>query len=154
MYVAKAIRHHGPENFSIIEIGRAEAQGAIDALECAAIAFFRSTDHRFGYNLESGGRKRRGVAQSTRDKLRLRMVGRKLSAEHKEKLRLANVGKGGVNWTPEARRKLSETRKNSPKLQEQIRALSKARIGKPLSEAHRLALSQAKRRKGNQLWLM
>jgi len=56
----KAIQKYGPANFSRHILCYASCQRELDLLEKLWIAAYRSTDPRFGYNLQSGGRRWKG----------------------------------------------------------------------------------------------
>jgi len=66
-----AMRCHGLNNFeySILEeLGEVD-QDTLDSVETSWIALLRSTNRKFGYNLESGGRGKGKISEETRAKL-------------------------------------------------------------------------------------
>jgi hypothetical protein len=57
---ANAVRKYGPASFSRKILCHASCQQELDLLEQFWILFYKSTDPRFGYNQQSGGRLWRG----------------------------------------------------------------------------------------------
>jgi group I intron endonuclease len=122
-YLSSSIKKHGKENFTIEEIDRADNIEELNKRESYWIEFYNSTNSKFGYNLESGGRN-------------------KLLAEE-TKLLISKANKGKIR-SPEARKKLSDYHKNLPKeVQEKF---TKCNIGrkKPCTEERKRKLSIAK----------
>jgi group I intron endonuclease len=101
-----SIRKHGPEVFSVRELGKT-SKAFINQLETIYILIFRSQDKAIGYNMTSGGD---GGAIC---------VGRKISEEHKAKVSASSTGR---KWTPEqrvvlmaARKKQADERRGKPR---------------------------------------
>lgn len=86
-YFTKAIQKYGWDNFKHEIIFYGLSQKEAEQKEIELIAKYKSSDYRYGYNLDNGGR----------------TVGT-LREETKEKLRQANLGK---HHTEEARRNMS-----------------------------------------------
>lgn len=121
-HMNNAIQKYGWDNFTheVLYTGLSEDE-ALD-LERRLIAEHRSADRRYGYNIESGGRKKGAYSPETLEKMRQRMLGPKnhnygkhLSEETRRKLSECNRGerhpKWGTHHSEETRRKLSEQKK-------------------------------------------
>lgn len=54
-YFHNALNKHGIENFDLIILERCQNQQELDERERYWIAYYNSTDKRYGYNIESGG---------------------------------------------------------------------------------------------------
>jgi group I intron endonuclease len=115
-YVHKAIRKYGPDSFTLEKIALAHSKEELDYLESYFIIVYNTTDSRYGYNQTDGGEG--GVpTQEVRDKIGASKKGNKynlgkhLSDEAKNKLRLARLGKP---LSIEHRHKLSEAKKGKP----------------------------------------
>lgn len=77
-YFHNALNKYGFENFDLDIIERCASQEELDEREIYWIAYYRSTDKKYGYNTDTGGRNG--------------SLGRKLSKEHRAKLLAANLG--------------------------------------------------------------
>lgn len=91
-YFHNALNKHGIENFDLIILERCQNQQELDERERYWIAYYNSTDKRYGYNIESGGS--------------LGKKGKQLSEEHKKALLQANLGK---HRSEKTKRQLSKT---------------------------------------------
>ncbi|MBO7305947.1 MAG: hypothetical protein J6U47_04380 [Bacteroidales bacterium] len=123
IYFYKAIQKYGWDNIEHIVVCDNISKKEADWLEKYLIAYYNTTDSRFGYNLTKGGE---GV------------LGRVLSKESIDRIREGNRGrhysvatefKKGHTFTPEMLAKMSIARKGK-KLSAETRArMSKARKG-------------------------
>lgn len=77
-YFHNALNKYGFENFDLDIIERCASQEELDEREIYWIAYYRSTDKKYGYNTDTGGRNG--------------SLGRKLSEERRAKLLAANLG--------------------------------------------------------------
>jgi hypothetical protein len=73
------LNKYGIENFSLDIIERCSSQKELNEREIYWIAYYKSTDKKYGYNIDSGG----NLGKSTS----------KLSKEHRQALLAANLGK-------------------------------------------------------------
>ena len=105
--IHRAIKKYGKENFTIEQIDVACTRDELDAKEQYWIKFYDSMNSDKGYNLKSGGTHCM-FSESTRQKLRNAMLGKKLSAETRIKQRLAHIG---LKMTPESIRKSVVTKR-------------------------------------------
>ena len=94
-YLPNSIIKYGKDNFIYMEIDNAETLEELNTKEQFWIAYYQSTQKKFGYNLKEGGDNHRFPDES-RIKLSNTTKGRKgkpCSPETKEKLRQYNLGK-------------------------------------------------------------
>ena len=99
---SKAIEKYGWENFKHEILEEHVPTQKIDERERYWIAYYKSNDRKFGYNIEAGGCSHKEVSEETRKKLSAVHKGKPKSAEHRKKLSLANLGHHN---TPEAEAK-------------------------------------------------
>ena len=101
---------HGTDNFIFEIIGEYDLKELVNAAECDLINEHNSRDKKFGYNLKPGGYKRGGWKHSEKTKAKQKALwyevhtpesiektakanrGKKLSEEHVEAIRQANLG--------------------------------------------------------------
>lgn len=119
-YFANAIKKYGWENFrhAILFMRLTREEAAQKEIEM--IKRFRTTDRRFGYNIEGGGNLKKEVSQETREKLRKASTGKYPSAETRRKMSESHSGEKcrfyGVPNSEEQKRHLRELR-SKPVLQ-------------------------------------
>lgn len=94
-YLNNAIRKHGRENFVVEDLDTAITIEELKQKEIYYIKLYNSRDKKIGYNLSEGGDGTPGVLKSaeTREKIRQKALGRKLSEETKRKM--SNTKKTG-----------------------------------------------------------
>lgn len=113
--LCRAIRKYGASSFEKHVLVTCSTVDELRSLEVLFISAFRSFHPAVGYNQTMGGE---GVIpnEEMRKKISARMMGHPVSAEVREKLRKANLGKKGkFQHTEESLRKLREARlKNNP----------------------------------------
>ena len=117
-----AIKKYGWENFEHIILVKAPIE-ELDDLERFYINKFHTTNTKYGYNLQGGGKSNKTISDSTREKLRI--AGKRPCKEStKEKIRQKQIGRhnsiktefkvGHKNlskkWTEESKQKLSKFR--------------------------------------------
>jgi len=127
MYLCKAIRKHGRDNFQVETIATAETRAAIDNLEALWIIALRANLGEHGYNLIGGGRKGYEMADETREKIRAANLGKKVSAAAREKMRAAKLG---TKLSAEHRAKISKSVAGITRSPETRQKMSIARLGK------------------------
>lgn len=106
-YFTSAINKYGWDNFKheILYTDLTEEEACLKEQEL--IKFYKSNQHDYGYNLESGGRYCK-INEETKRKIGKASKGRKLSEEHKRKISQSEKGKV---VSEETRKKLSEANK-------------------------------------------
>lgn len=161
--LANAIAKYGPENFTVEQIDVACTRDELDRKEIYWIKFYDSMNHKKGYNLLGGGN-HPVFSEETRKKLSLSRKGRKLSQRHKDNIRKANLGKRmseetknklrvlfsgtngpfyGKHHTEYAKQKISENNRGKIVSSESRKKMSLARSGKRLSNEHKQKIAIA-----------
>lgn len=109
-------------------------------MEIDLIRQYKSNDKRYGYNVASGGEGSPGFKQTdeAKEKISKAHKGEHKSEDHKEKLRLANIGK---HHTEETRQKISESHKGRKLNQNQRETLMRYNRNKVLSAETRAKIS-------------
>ena len=97
------------------------------------IAYYNTTDNRFGYNHSTGGEKS--------------SLGCKYSEESRKKMSQSMKGKHHKPFSAETKKKMSESRKKSHSDPEVRRKISEAHKGKPLSKEHRKRMAEAQKKR-------
>jgi group I intron endonuclease len=143
--ICLAIRKYGAENFSVVELARADTWEALCQLEIEAIERL-GTFAPGGYNLTRGGdgftgrhsaESRRKMSQSHKGKIR--------TEEHKRSLSAALMGRV---HPPEVIQKILNTKRGKPLTDAQRRGLAimhAKNIGRVPTEEHRKKISEANR---------
>lgn len=143
--VHKAISKYGINNFVFSIIQSFAMLKDCKNAEIYWIKYFKSKSRDFGYNLTGGGEGLFGFkhSEASKEKMRSKAIGRKLSQETIEILRIFNTGKimspeskkaigdfhRGVPLSKEHREKISTARKGMIFTQEHCDNISKAQIG-------------------------
>lgn len=92
-HLQKAFNKYGEENFSI-EILAECSKSELDNLEKQFILAYKSTNHKYGFNMMDGGQgDERHFTPYVKLKMSEKLKGRKLSEEHKRKLYEINKGR-------------------------------------------------------------
>lgn len=99
-YFHNALNKYGFENFDLDIIERCASQKELDEREIYWIAYYKSTDKKYGYNTDTGGRNG--------------SLGRKLSEEHRAKLLAANLGHHRSEETKEQLRSVHKAKWEDP----------------------------------------
>ena len=119
----EAIKKYGREVFSIRQLGFAESQSELDALERFEIERLQTRDRRFGYNLAEGG----GYGKQSPETIAKRVAKTK-----------------GQKRSPEFCSRVSEVHRGVPKSDQQREKLRKAALARsPASTETRKKLSEA-----------
>ena len=103
-YFYNAIQKYGWNNFTheILHIGLIKEEA--DEKEVELIAYYKSNQSDFGYNIANGGNCKGTVSAETKKKLSDAHIGKKLSKEHIEKIRENSKRQ----YTDELRKKMAE----------------------------------------------
>jgi group I intron endonuclease len=86
-------------------------------------------------------------SEETKNKIRKKAIGRVVSDETREKIRIKNKGKKGIIWTDEMRQKLSKIRKENNPFKgkthtKEVREILSKFNSKPKSEEHKRKISE------------
>lgn len=103
----RAMRRHGADKFSIHAVDSADTWEDLCLKEANLIRWFKRKNC---YNMTDGGEGNPGCPKSleTREKIRKKHLGKKLSDEHRMKLSAAKLGKKMPPRTPEHSARISE----------------------------------------------
>lgn len=138
-----AIKKYGKENFTLDTIEVCD-ENNIDERETHWIAFLNTQNKNFGYNLTAGGDGVKYMSEESKAKRRAKMLGRKLSEAHKQKIGQANMGRVIL---PESRQKISiansgenngmSGKTHSDEAKKKMSDFQSSRIRNSLSEEHK-----------------
>ena len=92
-FVYKAIQKYGWEHIEHIVLFEGLTKNEAEQKEIELIKLYDSTNPHNGYNVESGGNACKELSESTKEKIRKKCIGRKLSSETKRKIANGNIGK-------------------------------------------------------------
>ena len=134
-----AMRKHGVENFSCLQIASALSCDALFEVEPVLIVQ-HNTRSPNGYNMTDGGEGSPGhpVSRETKQKISAAHMGKRLTNEHKEKLSRSKIGKK-LKRTKEHNRKISESKMGHGFSEECLKKMSAAKKGRPWTAARREA---------------
>lgn len=97
-------KHGGWDNFKHEILFRGLTKEEAEQKEIELIAFYKSNQNKFGYNVANGGNCIGTVSEETKKKLSIAHTGKKLSPEHIEKIRKNSK----MQFTDELKNKLIE----------------------------------------------
>jgi group I intron endonuclease len=141
--IISAIRKYGSDNFEIKSLARCNSLEEMNHREEYYIRLLKTLVYS-GYNVLPGGNNRK-MHESTKKKLSLARIGKKIgpfSEEHRRKLSEANKGQNlGGTLPEETKRKISEANKGEKNYM----------FGKKQTENNKKATSEANR--GNKYWV-
>ena len=145
-----AIRKHGVEAFSIVELSRATSQEELNQQEIFFIEKLRSRDPKIGYNIAlggySGGSLGKLLSEETKKKISQTLLGKTMPQETRAKISDKLKGK---TFSKERNEKISKALKGrkialGTKLSEQAcKNISEGLKGRTFSESHRKAISDS-----------
>lgn len=122
LHLYRAIRKYGIDNFSLKVLMYINDKSLMNELEAKFIIDYNSTDRKFGYNLQSGGK---SFLQSEETKEKLRTV---FSSENvKEKCRVSHLGK---RHSESSKEKMRQAKLGVPQSKEHINNCRASKLGK------------------------
>ena len=113
-YIDYSIKKYGQYNFKIKILGFCDSRKELNIAEKECIEFYQSNNRLYGYNITSGGEGISGYlhTEKTREKISKKALGRKMSEETKQKIRLAISGEKnpmfGNTHSEETKQKIKE----------------------------------------------
>lgn len=114
----KAIKKYGWNNIKHEVLFKKLTKEEAEQKEIELIAFYKSNQKDFGYNIENGGNVTGTHSEETKRKIGMRHKGRIFSEETKRKMRENHADVSGKNnphygkhYSPEVRKRMSEARK-------------------------------------------
>lgn len=137
--ISKAIQKYGKDNFEIQVIAKANSIDELNHRETYYIKLFNSLAPN-GYNLRTGGYNSK-LSNETKEKLRLKNLGRKASLETRQKMSKTRIGKKLIFLTQEQieQRKLKEQERCKLKFKpKKVDGWINPQIGKTISKESKL----------------
>lgn len=165
-YFYNAIKKYGWENIKHEVLFENLTKQEAEQKEIETISLYNSSNKKFGYNLERGGKAGYRLTPEIREKMSIAARGKIVSAETRAKISKAHKGrifseetkkkisqaKMGKTVSEETRRKLSEINKGNKMSEEARKKLSEAKKGQKFSEETRKKMSEyAKHRSAEHL---
>ena len=101
-YFYNAIKKYGWDNFEHIILEFEIEEKNIDEREQYWISYYHTwldDPLCWGYNLQSGGNKNKHHSDITKEKMKQSALGRKMSPESIEKMKIAKIGKKPLHFT-------------------------------------------------------
>jgi hypothetical protein len=163
MYISKAIKKYGEDNFRCYQIDKARTKNALNKKETYWIKMFCSDEPEYGYNLTIGGDSAK-VTDLAKKHMSKAQKGRIITSEHARKIGLTRIGKPLSEETKnkikevwatksekemdEFKSRVSETMKKHVRTEEHKRNISLSKMGKnnPMYGKHHSEESNEKRR--------
>lgn len=136
-YLTRSIEKYGWDNFQHIILEKNLTKEEAQIKEIDLIAFYKSSERRFGYNIETGGQCP-CLSEETKKKISDSHLGMKVSEEAKKKMSESHKGEKhnmyGTHRSEETKRKISESNKGKHSTPQDIDRLNKMHdmIKKPI----------------------
>lgn len=155
IYFWNAIQKYGWDNFRHEILFSGLTKEKAEQKEIELIAYYKSNNREYGYNISNGGncvgshseetkRKISYINQhrsiETKEKLRNAVLGKKMSEETKRKISNSNIGK---KHSEEAKNKIRNAITGIKRSDETKQKISEAKLGKKISEEHKQKISEA-----------
>lgn len=153
-YFYNAIRKYGANIFKIEIIEECDSEILALDKEKYWIATFNCRDRKIGYNMTDGGDGVSGLihTEKSKDKQRQKMLGRKLTEEHKIKISIGNKGKTQTEVTKQKISQANSGENNgmygktvSDETREKQSQFQSTRIRNPLTEDHKNIIKEARK---------
>lgn len=115
-HLYNAIKKYGFEAFEVDEcFDIAYSQEELDKLEYLYVKIYNTKNKKYGYNNKDGGYNGK-LSEQTKQKIREASLGKVVSQETREKMKISNKDKRkGAKLSEESRQKISEHRKGKGK---------------------------------------
>ena len=155
VYFWNAIQKYGWDNIEHNILFENLTKEEAEQKEIELIAFYKSNQRDYGYNIANGGNcvgtvseeTRRKISyanqnrsQETREKLRNAVLGKKLSKETKQKMSKSHIGR---EFSEDTRNKISEALKGIKRGEETKQKVSESKSGKKLTDEHKRKISES-----------
>lgn len=129
-YLYAAIKKYGWENIKHEVLYTGLSKEDAEQKEIELIAFYKSNNRKFGYNIDNGGKSKGRCSEETKRKLSEIQKGKKPSLYMLQRAIETNTGR---KFSEATKRKISESQKGKKISEEARMKLSKARKGTKLS---------------------
>ena len=152
-YLQNAWNKHGQSSFQFLELEYCEKDKLIER-EQYWINHFKSFDRKNGYNIAPIAGNCLGVKHSneTRDKFRQVKIGKTLSEEHKEKIRITMTGRKRPKEFCEKLSRATKGKRKKSLSEETKQKMRLAHLGIPVSEETRQKISEAQKGSNNSMY--
>lgn len=151
-FISKAINKYGWENVKHEVLFENLTKKEAEQKEIELITFYKSTNEKFGYNIDNGGSTRGKHSEKTIQKMREGklgakngMYGKKLSPENRAMLLSYSVQNKGKKMSEETKQKLRDKLKGRIISEETRKKMSESRKGKKMSEQARKNMSNSRK---------
>lgn len=138
-YLSTAIKKYGWDNIKHEVLFENLTKEQAEQKEIELIAFYKSNDRRYGYNIENGGKAKGRCSEETKKRISEAQKGHKPYVLALKRALEVNTGK---HCSAETRRKISEAQKGKIIPLEVRLKISKAHKGKKLSQEHKEKISR------------
>lgn len=119
-YFYRAINKYGWDNFQHLILYSCLSKEDAESIEIELIAKYKTTNNKYGYNIENGGNTIGTHSKETRRKISEWHKGRRLSDESRQKISKANKGKKAWNkgkaWSEDFKKDNALKQKRKPVL--------------------------------------
>lgn len=137
IHLQRAWNKYGKDNFRFAILEECSEDSLIRQ-EQAWIDCYNSQDYRFGYNIRDAGSQGH-LSEETKNKIRLKMLGRKFSKESHDKMSKSAIGNKkwlGKHHSKESIQKISTGNLGKKRSEETCRKIGLAKLGKRQSPEH------------------
>ncbi len=138
-YFSLAIKKYGWNNFMHEILFSKLSKEEAESKEIELIAFYKSNQREFGYNIENGGKAKGKCSEETKQLISKIQKGRKPSKLMLERAMQANTGK---HRSEETKRKISQSQKGKIMSKEAREKMSIAHKGKKIPEQVKRKMSE------------
>jgi group I intron endonuclease len=146
-YFMKAIKKHGWNNFEHVVLYQGLTKAEAESKEIELIAFYKSDQRKFGYNIQHGGNSIGKHSEETKKKIGIAnkgnpswIAGKHHSTETKTKLSEIHQG---ATMPDEVKKKISEAHKGVKLTKDHVEKIANANRGKKRSDEQKAHISCA-----------
>lgn len=107
----RAIGKYGWDNFKHDILFQDLTKEEAEQKEIEMIAYYKSNNHEYGYNIQNGGNTNGTMSEETKQKISAAQKGKKLTEEHKKKIGLAQMGELNHQYGKKQRKETIEKRR-------------------------------------------
>ena len=157
-HLQNSMNKYGIKNFKIEIIDTTKDKKELSDKEIYWIAFYNTTDRKYGYNKTEGGEGGKWTEEA-KEKISGKnhwCYGKHRSEETKKKIGNAQIGKKHWNYnkhhSKETKKKMSETKKGKHRTEETKKKISEAHKGKKHTKETKKKMSDSQKGKNNPMY--